>query len=116
MSRRKSKQSQSGFGKLLFWTLVLSIVFSAGLIAGQRVLLHDSLPPLVSVPAGMPALSASTRQPVKSSETEDGAEGDLAGKGPVLTFYEQLARPAERFRRQEEPPRAPKPKPEPVAV
>lgn len=115
MSRRKSKQTSSGFGRLFLGTLVLSIVFSAGLITGQRILLHDSLPPLVSVPEGLPALSSSTRKASTSTPGEDEREPDASPEAvrPDMTFYEQLARPAERIRRKENP--APPPKAQPQA-
>ncbi|MFU8804870.1 MAG: SPOR domain-containing protein, partial [Bradymonadaceae bacterium] len=106
MSRRKANESQGGFGKLLFWTLILSIVFSAGLITGQRVLLHESLPPLVSVPDGLPTLSAHARQGSTDTVEEP--------KPTAYSFYDQLKEPAQRVRRPEET--APAPKPAPAQV
>jgi DedD protein len=112
MSRRKSNDTPGGFARLFKWTLALSLVFSAGLITGQRLLLAESLSPLVSVPEGMPALSATARKPPRSEGGPVVVEGEVTvgetevsapPKRPALTFYDQLARPTERIRRVDPP-------------
>lgn len=98
MSRRKSshKASQSGgFGRLLQITILLSIVFSAGLITGQRLLHKAAMPPLVSVQP--PALSAAAERHLAASETENAENTDTASDAPArprFSFYEKLSKPA----------------------
>lgn len=98
MSRRKSshKASQSGgFGRLLQITILLSIVFSAGLITGQRLLDKAAMPPLVSVQT--PALSAAAERHLAAAETETAENADKASDAPArprFSFYEKLSRPA----------------------
>lgn len=51
MARKKTekKSEAGGFGKMFAWTVVLGIVFSAGLITGQRLLRQQALAPMVSL-------------------------------------------------------------------
>ncbi|MBA2663489.1 MAG: SPOR domain-containing protein [Bradymonadaceae bacterium] len=85
MSRQKSKKAASnGFSRLLTATVVLAFVFSAGLITGQRLVHHDSLPPLVSVNG--PALAAAAMRQLP----EDAPPSEKTS----FSFYEQLSRPA----------------------
>lgn len=48
-SNRTKKNSGGGFKRLLGWTILLAIVFSAGLITGERLVRHQNLDPLISV-------------------------------------------------------------------
>ena len=69
---------------MLGWTLVLALVFSAGLITGQRMLRDESTAPLVSVSAG-PSSEA------KGAEgSSDGEESDQ--EEPVFSFYDRLSK------------------------
>jgi cell division septation protein DedD len=95
----------STFSRLIGWTLALSLVFSAGMITGQRILRQESLPPLVQLSSARAV-----------ADTPD-AEG--ASVGPKLTsysFYDHLlkdgeAKPgakatkAEKKKKKEEPSR-----------
>lgn len=58
MSRKTSRDSDSTFTRLLGWTVVLALVFSAGMITGQRLIRHDSMPPLVSLSVSKEAQAA----------------------------------------------------------
>ncbi len=95
MSRRKSTTkapTQAGFGRLLQITILLSIVFSAGLITGQRLLHHASMPPLVSVQG--PALSVAAQRHLAKAETQAGDnENDDATAKTRFSFYEKLSKP-----------------------
>lgn len=56
MSRRKrSRSKDSGLARMVAWTTVLALVFSAGLITGQRMLKRQALPPLVSLSSAQAA-------------------------------------------------------------
>jgi cell division protein FtsN len=80
MSRKKSKSSEpSAFGKLLGWTVVLALVFSAGLITGQRLLRRQAMPPLVSL---------QTAQRAEAEEPIDTGEERLP---TTFSFYDHLA-------------------------
>ena len=46
---QKKKSAEGTFSRYLKWTVLLALVFSAGLIAGHRLLKSDSAPPLVSL-------------------------------------------------------------------
>lgn len=84
MSRRKSKrQSSSGVGRLFFWTAALGVVFSAGLITGQRILLEEALPPIVSVNTSTPSLT--TRGAPLEEEAKDSSS--------FFSFYDVLNTP-----------------------
>jgi len=75
-----SRNSESGFMHKLAWTVVLALVFSAGLITGQRLLHSDSQPPLVSV-------SSKAAEPPPSSKSTDDSETSR----PLFSFYDQLS-------------------------
>lgn len=82
MTKKKS-QNESGFTRLLGWTVLLSLVFSAGMITGQRLLRHDAMPPLVSLSseaqASQELQATAPRTPLKTT----------------FSFYEHLARTPE---------------------
>lgn len=96
MSRRKSTTKAStsgGFGRLLQITILLSIVFSAGLITGQRLLHNASMPPLVS--AQSPALSAAAERHLAKADAQPGNTiDDEAPAKARFSFYEKLSKPA----------------------
>ncbi|MFP4597191.1 MAG: SPOR domain-containing protein [Persicimonas sp.] len=86
MSRnRASKNAGSKFKRLLGWTVLIAIVFSAGLITGERLVRRQALSPLVSV--------AGEVDPA-NGQTEDGqAEADADEDEPTsFAFFDQLAR------------------------
>ncbi len=114
MSRKKSNTSEpSLFGKLLGWTVVLALVFSAGLITGQRLLRRQAMPPLVSL---------QTTQKAEANAAVDTGEERLP---TTFSFYDHLAEdeekgaePAEDADKGVEPAKKPaeaaqQPKPEP---
>ncbi len=96
MSRRKSTNNAStsgGFGRLLQITILLSIVFSAGLITGQRLLHNASMPPIISVQS--PALSAAAQRHLAEADKQDNNEAkDEATAKTRFSFYEKLSKPA----------------------
>ncbi|TXD38613.1 hypothetical protein FRC98_06950 [Lujinxingia vulgaris] len=112
MSRRRHSKPERGLsaGRLILATAVLALVFSAGLIAGQRIMLEDSLPPLVSV--GQPALASQRLAPTEASADAEKAGDDTSTpRDAIFSFYESLTRPEARpliTRKQAE-------QPEPVA-
>ena len=78
MSRKKAeKREEGGFAKWLAWTIALGLVFSAGLITGQRLLRREALPPMVSL--------SSTR--VAADEPKVAEEPPLR---TTFSFYEHL--------------------------
>lgn len=86
MSRRKASKSGGGkFKRLLGWTVLIAIVFSAGLITGERLVRRQNLAPLVSV----------TDQVVEPSE-QAGEAGEKAeeqeDEEPTFAFFDQLTR------------------------
>ena len=82
MSRRESNQQGSGFLGKLAWTVVLGLVFGAGLITGQRLIHNQSRPALVSV--------SSTAG--DSNSSADKPEESRSKKEPIFSFYDKLAR------------------------
>jgi cell division septation protein DedD len=83
MSPRKASDSGGGkFKRLLGWTVLMAIVFSAGLITGERLVRKQSLGPLVSV-------SDQVTQPAQ----EDGPKQDDAPEEKTtFAFFDQLTR------------------------
>jgi septal ring-binding cell division protein DamX len=69
---------------MLGWTLVLALVFSAGLITGQRMLREESTAPLVSVSAG-PTPDTEAAEQTAGGEQSDEQE-------PVFSFYDRLSK------------------------
>ncbi|WP_164856218.1 SPOR domain-containing protein [Lujinxingia sediminis] len=97
MSRRRHSKPERGLsaGRLILATAVLALVFSAGLIAGQRIMLEDSLPPMVSV--GQPALASQRLAPTEASAEGDEADADKSTpRDAIFSFYESLTRPEAR--------------------
>ena len=86
MARKKTTKDEEGggFSKMLATTVVLGIVFSAGLITGQRLLRAESRAPLVSL--------STARAP--SEATEPGA-APRPSLRTTFSFYEHLSQDAE---------------------
>lgn len=97
MSRRRHSKPERGLsaGRLILGTAVLALVFSAGLIAGQRIMLEDSLPPLVSV--GQPALASQRLAPTQAAAKGEEADAETSTpRDAIFSFYESLTRPEAR--------------------
>ena len=113
MSRRKTSKSGGGkFKRLLGWTVLMAIVFSAGLITGERLVRRQALAPLVSVTdqVAKPAKDGKTAKDDEAKEEEE----------PTFAFFDQLTRKDEvalsSTRKEADKPEAkakPEPKPEP---
>ena len=85
MSRRRTKQTDgNGFFQKLGWTVLLGLVFSAGLITGQRLIEDRSETPLVSVSAH--------RQAPTGDETPDTQKAEKDDQEPIFSFYDQLSK------------------------
>lgn len=106
MSRKKAEERrEGGFGRMLAGTVALGLVFSAGLITGQRLLHRQALPPMVSLSS-----AATTDAPA--------AEADEPKK-PLRTtfsFYEHLtnSKPEAKAPDEESPAEAEQPEPPPA--
>lgn len=86
MNRRNRQDGDSGggVGRLFLWTAILGIVFGAGLITGQRLLVDESHAPVVSV-GQTPSTFAAT-EPVDGSTGEESEEPALS----IFSFYDAL--------------------------
>lgn len=102
-------------GRILAWTLLLSLTFSAGLITGQRLIRRDAMQPLVSV------------RTVPPTQTSDDTTEKVEKLKTTFSFYEKLAEPEEEKPVEEnqpevaekvdaKPEKKPEAKPEPVKV
>lgn len=97
MSRNKRKTAaepaRPRFRKLLGWTVLLALVFTAGLITGERLVRQESFKPLVSV-SSRPAVvdapdEASPEQPSQTPAPIQ--EGDSEHKEPSeFSFFDRL--------------------------
>lgn len=69
---QKKKSAEGTFSRYLKWTVLLALVFSAGLIAGHRLLKSDSAPPLVSLSStrSVPLEVRRADAPVEELKTE----------------------------------------------
>jgi cell division septation protein DedD len=86
MSRKSARRDgDNGFLRKLAWTVLLALVFSAGLITGQRMIRSETRAPLVSV-------SAKKEAPGADSESS-GEEADESTdkKEPLFSFYDRLS-------------------------
>lgn len=98
MSRNQRKTAaepaRPRFRKLLGWTVLLALVFTAGLITGERLVRQESFKPLVSVSSRPPAVvnapdEASPKQP--SLTPAPIQEGDSEQKEPSdFSFFDRL--------------------------
>jgi cell division septation protein DedD len=115
-SRKKASNSGGGkFKRLLGWTVLIAIVFSAGLITGERLVRRENLAPLVSV----------TDQVAQPSDEADanGKDGHKAeeqeDEEPTFAFFDGLTRKDEvalsstRKKAEKPAPKAKKPAPKP---
>lgn len=85
MSRRNIQKSESGggLGRLFLWAAVLGVVFSAGIITGQRILLEESLPPLIAIGNSNEAPAT----PAADNEVDEDA------RPSIFSFYDALTSP-----------------------
>ncbi len=83
MNRRRPQSKSNGLsaGRFLLGTAVVAVVFSFGLIAGQRILVERSLSPVVS--AGEPAQAFFL-------EEADQESSDRSSQRDLFSFYEVL--------------------------
>ncbi len=121
MSRRNIQKSESGggLGRLFLWAAVLGVVFSAGIITGQRILLEESLPPLIAIGNSNEAPAA----PTADDESDEDARPSIFSFYDALTSPEvkelaeasepKVVPPAARRAPASEPASEPAPKPEP---
>jgi len=79
MSQKKKKE-EGTFSRYLKWTILLALVFSAGLIAGHRLLKTEAVPPLV-------ALSMTRQGPIEVTSVRERAEV----MKPEFSFYNRLS-------------------------
>lgn len=107
MARKKSKKSESegGFSKMLATTIVLGIVFSAGLITGQRLLRAEARAPMVSL--------STTRIAPQPADEEGEPKPSLR---TTFSFYEHLTGQAEATPPPAEEPQADVEEPKPAEV
>lgn len=75
--RRRRQQHETSYGRLIVWTVVLALVFSAGLITGQRLISQEKSKPFVSISA---TRDAKTANPKKGQD-----------KKVEFSFYDKLA-------------------------
>lgn len=84
-NKRKSKSQDTGrFKKLLGWTTLLALVFSAGLITGERLVRKKSFEPLVSVS------SRAEAKPPESVEVDDEQPEAAAREEAEFSFFDNL--------------------------
>ncbi len=86
MSRKTSKTSDSPFTRLLGWTVVLALVFSAGMITGQRLIRQDSVPPLVSLSVSKEA----------QASVQEGKAQKRIPLETTFSFYDHLSKAPSR--------------------
>lgn len=85
MSRKRTNNTSSKFKRLLGWTVLMAVVFSAGLITGERLVRKQNLAPLVSVTDQVPQTDRSAAQP-------DGSAEQSEREATALSFFDQLTR------------------------
>ena len=81
---KRGPQQQRSLGRTLVWAFLLAIVFSVGLIAGQRMLDQESMPPFVSISS----MKVEQPQAVQPSTDDSSAASDE--KQVTFSFYERL--------------------------
>lgn len=83
MNRRATDGGDDrSFLSMLAWTVVLALVFSAGLIAGQRMIRRDRVKPLVTV---------HQHDSVDRSSEAAGDRGEESVSDQFFSFYDRLA-------------------------
>lgn len=86
MSRKSSRRDGgNGFLRKLAWTVLLALVFSAGLITGQRMIRSETRAPLVSV------TSQSERPSADAESSGDEADDSNEKQEPLFSFYDRLS-------------------------
>jgi DedD protein len=101
MSRKQKQSTSPTFFRFLGWTVVLALVFTLGLITGERYLRVQSLPRLDPYPqASNPPPSADTLDKKQTKKPTRYSFYDTLGSGPVgkvgsrASASKQAARPA----------------------
>ncbi len=95
--RSSDESTPRDFKRTLVWTILLALVFSAGLIVGQRMLKQRSTPALVSVHA-----SHATDKEATPEKTQQGEDADNPDEHLSFSFYDKLA-PGKGKAAKEEP-------------
>lgn len=91
MSRKRISDDRGGrFKRLLGWTILLAIVFSAGLITGERLVRQKNLDPLVSVDEQVDRGEASDEDDAAGEEQNE--EADSEDEERSFAFFEKLTR------------------------
>jgi cell division septation protein DedD len=100
MSRRTGRPSGESFGRRLAWTLLFALIFSAGLITGQRLLHHGEEPLLSTEGFATGAISLSSARRGAEPRAPD-ARGDEASDADAkrpeaqrFSFYDMLGGPS----------------------
>lgn len=121
--RKRSKSKDSGLARMVAWTTVLALVFSAGLITGQRMLKRQALPPLVALSSAQAAPASPDQAAKPTAQAEEaadktadkkgekrgdkkGAEKRADGAGVEFSFYDELSGQPEAPAGQANPKRA----------
>jgi cell division protein FtsN len=97
--RKRSKSKDSGLARMVAWTTVLALVFSAGLITGQRMLKRQALPPLVALSSAQaaPASPDQATKPAAGAEevadkrAEKRADKKADKSAVEFSFYDELS-------------------------
>lgn len=79
-TRRRAPKQPRSFGRTLVWAFMLAIVFSVGLIAGQRLIDRENTPALVS-------LSTVGVSPLGEGDSLEKAQAE---EPVTFSFYERL--------------------------
>lgn len=88
MSRKRTSDgAPSKFKRLLGWTVLMAIVFSAGLITGERLVRREALAPLVSVTDQVPEADSAS-----DAQGADGQAEESEKEKTTFAFFDQLAR------------------------
>jgi DedD protein len=74
----KRTNTSSKFKRLLGWTVLMAVVFSAGLITGERLVRKQNLAPLVSVTDQAPLAERSAAQADDSADSPESAPTSLS--------------------------------------
>jgi cell division septation protein DedD len=88
-NKRKSKSEKpSRFKKLLGWTVLLALVFSAGLITGERLVRKKSFEPLVSVSSRAEAQTPDAAK--NGAKAEEPTEKAADNEETEYSFFDNL--------------------------
>ncbi|MFW5968486.1 MAG: SPOR domain-containing protein [Persicimonas sp.] len=86
-SNRTKKSSGGRFKRLLGWTILLAIVFSAGLITGERLVRHQNLDPLISVDE-----QVDRGEIAEQAADSDGQTDEKSDEERSFAFFDKLTR------------------------